>query len=59
MFNPPGPFGPQNMPAHIKAESAEAEFLNLFLDNEFWDNLTNQTNNSTIIATMFFNKYAF
>ena len=44
-FNPPGPFGPQNMPAHINAESTEADFLNLFLDDEFWDNLTNQTNN--------------
>ena len=39
MFNPPGPFGPQNMPAHINAESTEADFLNLFLDDYFGMNM--------------------
>ena len=35
--------GPQNMPQHITAESNAVDYLDLFLDNDFWELLCSQT----------------
>ena len=36
--------GPQNMPPFITGDSPPLDFLSLFMDDVFWDNLVTQTN---------------